>query len=160
MKHPLYLTAASSSSSSPSSTTNPAPDIRATKSIDNIVLDDPRTTDRTQSILYDGICDAVVQRVLPSSCPYQKRRDTYHSHKRAMPSEVSRRFIIIFSSHLYFGSVSVVRIKRPPPTPSTVPLDFVQVLQATTASRARYASHRFGGGGDGHGAGHYDKGGG
>lgn len=54
--------------------TTPPPDVCAASSTDDSVLDDPRTTNRTQSILYDGICDVVVQRMLPG--PYPECRDT------------------------------------------------------------------------------------
>ncbi|KAG8216278.1 UV radiation resistance protein and autophagy-related subunit 14-domain-containing protein [Butyriboletus roseoflavus] len=130
MKHPLCLTASSSSSSSPSSPQTllptPAPPAASTMASSATLAPptEPKASFTTAfaMLLYNVCYLAHTQSV---EIPLSQAGDALGNLWAVCCSgELGRR------SHETTPSL-------PPPTPSTFPLDFAQVLQATTASPAR-----------------------
>lgn len=143
-KHPLHLTASSSSSSSPSSPQTPLPtSAPPTASTTLAPPTEPKASFTTAfaMLLYNVCYLAHTQSV---EIPLSQAGEALGNLWAVCCSGELGRYVIplsfFFRDGLYLVSISRSHETTPsllPPTPVSFPLDFAQVLQATTASPAR-----------------------
>jgi hypothetical protein len=139
-KQPLHLTATSSSSSSPSSPPTPLPTSAPPSSTTLAPLTEPKATFTTAlaMLLYNVCYLAHTQSV---EIPLSQAGDALGNLWAVCCSGELGRYVI----HVRVSSRLTARVRRshettpslPPPTSPSFPLDFAQVLQATTASPAK-----------------------